>query len=263
VFVLKDSDETRFPEFNVFQGSAVISGGSFNVQMDTQTGATSTRSGAPTSVSVEDAGDWWRLVIVFSVTTGGTVGGRIYPAFSTTLGGSSVAAVGAITAWGVQLEAGAFAASPIRTAGAAATRALETCTFANTEVLDTGAWAVDLWLQQSSAVFGASAADSMVIARSSDSYILLQRNAGSPRFQLIANGVTTSCPAITWSSPQKLTLTIDWDAGTITVAGATTGNGTTAITGGDWTAETSDIKIGTNFISGTHLWGTISRPRAA
>lgn len=123
VYVRKDSDETRFPEIAGFQGSAVIGGGDYNVQINTKTGATSTRAGTPTSVSVIDEGLWWRVVIVVSITGAGTVGTRLYPAAGTTLGIVAPGAQGAITVWGVQFEAGSFATSPIRTAGVSATRA--------------------------------------------------------------------------------------------------------------------------------------------
>jgi hypothetical protein len=105
IFIKKDSDESRFPEFVLFLG-----GGSFpsiGVQLNTKTGATTTRSVVGTTEhGVIDCGDWWRLW--GSVTNDGTGNTtatfRVAPAISTTFGTKEDAATGTIVADSAQLE---------------------------------------------------------------------------------------------------------------------------------------------------------------
>jgi len=62
-------------------------------------------------------------------------------------------------------------------------------------------------------------------------------SGGSIYIRATSGGVTkVTSNALTFSAHQKLTVTVDGSAGTITVAGATTGNGT--VTGTSWTRTT-------------------------
>ena len=68
--------------------------------------------------------------------------------------------------------------------------------------------------------------------------------------------VTTG--ALTWSADQAITLTFDAALGSVTVAGATTGDGTTTDTA--WTMPTGDVQVGNDAALGTAFFGAISAP---
>jgi hypothetical protein len=149
LFVLKDADTSRFPSLEISALTATISGGTFAVDINTSTGATATRLGTPNFVRVDDAGDWWRLVIGFTVTVAGTVQPTFYPAVGTVIGTLSNAALGAATPWGMQVEEGGLASSPIRTAGATVTRAKDDHMVPQAAVdaaLYSVGFTVDVWL---------------------------------------------------------------------------------------------------------------------
>ena len=126
-FVKKDSDQTRFPEFN-FQltgGTAVALGLGFN----TQTGATAARVDTGTNASeIRDAGDWWEILqsITNNSTGNVTVSMTIYCAISDTIGTTNNAATGSIIVGNVELYTNKTIAqvrgsSPIFTAGSSST----------------------------------------------------------------------------------------------------------------------------------------------
>jgi hypothetical protein len=111
VFVLKDADETRFPEFQL-----LAAGGTENkhyVQLNSATGATVVRGNVGgSSVNVEDCGDWWRLSLALENTGGNTtLSFKILPAGGLTFNTNSTSAVGSIGFYGVQLELGSTPSS--------------------------------------------------------------------------------------------------------------------------------------------------------
>lgn len=124
VYILKDSDEARFPEMQV-----LTQGGTTQlifVQINTATGATSVRSSTGTvNHYVEDAGDYWRFTAsVLNNSTGNTtLRSILFPARSTTLGGTAGSTTGSIIAWGFQAENASFSSSYIPTTTGAVTRA--------------------------------------------------------------------------------------------------------------------------------------------
>jgi len=168
--------------------------------------------------------------------------------------------------WGWETQEGTFTSSPIRTTGAEATRAVDICSFAVGTALDAGRWAVDVWPEMTHTILAALAYDPTIYLRDATHHLAISRGAGTPKVQLTVGGVVVALSsALTWSAHQQLTVTIDWNARTMTVAGATTGNGTTAITGvGTWADATGTVlRVGSSDAAGaTPLFGCLSRPVA-
>ena len=96
-FVKKDTDQARFPEFDLnFIGGTTQY---IAFQINTQTGTSAIRTSTGTVANeVTDAGDWWVVLIsVVNNSTGNTtLIINIRPAASTSLGGWSAAATGSI-----------------------------------------------------------------------------------------------------------------------------------------------------------------------
>jgi hypothetical protein len=130
VFIKKDSDETRFPDFGFD-----LNGGTqqrVRVSLNTATGATAVRAGFPVGTAdyeVRDAGDWWEVLCSLANNGTGNTQARIYlqPAVSDTLGTSNTAATGSITLHSCELHENTSIAAirgmpPLpRTSGAAVT----------------------------------------------------------------------------------------------------------------------------------------------
>lgn len=91
--ITKDSDETRFPEFQNISGSSYT-----HFQLNTATGATTIRlqSGLSPVVSSSDGGAVWVVTFEFTAASATTTHG-VYPAMTTTFGGASSAATGTLT----------------------------------------------------------------------------------------------------------------------------------------------------------------------
>ena len=127
-YVLKDSDETRFPEFQL----QVTGGTSVRhfIRINTATGATTaTQNNGGSYIDVEDCGNWWR--ISFDITNAGTntaLSLKILPVSSTTLAGSgnsSPTLTGSIGFYGIQIEVGDTPSSYIPTSGSQQTRSAD------------------------------------------------------------------------------------------------------------------------------------------
>ena len=126
-WVKKDTDQTRFPEFQFF-----LSGGTAVnrvIGLNTQTGAYNTQTSVgTTTVRVIDAGLWWIVEITgTNNSTGNTsLGAWIYPARENPFGTVSVATLGTVGIGNVHIELNSsFVSSPIITTSAAGTRAAD------------------------------------------------------------------------------------------------------------------------------------------
>ncbi len=124
IFVKKDSDTSRFPEFQVRMNGGTST--QTNVQLNTSTGATTIRTG-PGSASVEDCGDYWRLTIIHANNGLGNVvlAFFIFPAVTTVWGDTANTATGSIIVWGAQVELGSTPSSDITTTTVAVTRLVD------------------------------------------------------------------------------------------------------------------------------------------
>jgi hypothetical protein len=106
VFVAKDSDQTRFPRFNLQLRNGTLQ--QIAVQLNTQTGATSTTASTGTvAADVRDTGaGWWEVLLsVANNGTGNTVARTvIYPAGGVVIGSVNDAATGSITVHSCELH---------------------------------------------------------------------------------------------------------------------------------------------------------------
>ena len=116
VFVLKDDNESRFPEIylGLIFGTNVVSQAT---QINTKTGEVVDSSNDGTS-TVYDAGNWWLIVLTLTNNSSGnnTLRFRLYPAASTTLGTTKSSATGSCVIDYPQVELNrSYASSPIET----------------------------------------------------------------------------------------------------------------------------------------------------
>ena len=110
VFVKKDEDEARFPEFRI-QPKGGTSEPLTAGQLNTKTGGYEIRVGSG-SMMVADAEGYWRVSVSETDTSSGNtqVECSILPAFTDVLGGAeNVALTGSVTVWGAQLNHGGTA----------------------------------------------------------------------------------------------------------------------------------------------------------
>ena len=127
LFVAKDTDETRFPEFQF-----ILSGGTLQdlrLQINTETGALTVRISTGTVASeVNDVGLFWEVLLsVTNNTTGNVLADvRLYPAVTTTFDTTENAATGSIIVGNVELHlnktiAQVRGSTPIFTSGSTVT----------------------------------------------------------------------------------------------------------------------------------------------
>lgn len=134
-YVLKDTNESRFPEILLFDVTSNI-GKAWH--LNTKTGATALRTtiGAPTNneISVTDRGTHWFIYITMTVPGSVTLRTLIRPAAGTVFGTYSATTTGSLSHGFHQLETGLVPSSYIATAGSTATRAAETLTIAGADM---------------------------------------------------------------------------------------------------------------------------------
>ena len=105
VYVKKDNDESRFPEFRIQPAGGVtepLTAG----QINTKTGALALRTGGGAPL-VSDEGAYWRVAVTETDNDSGNTEVRcsVVPAYSATLGGAEdVTLTGSMVVWGAQLN---------------------------------------------------------------------------------------------------------------------------------------------------------------
>jgi len=120
IFIKKDNNETRFPEF-VLRTTGVSFVEQY-VQLNTKTGATAIRfATSGTSHKVESFGSYWKVILTNIGLLDVNVLTSIVPAASDVIGTYNPQ-IGSIITWGAQLEAGSYATSYIPTTSASVTR---------------------------------------------------------------------------------------------------------------------------------------------
>lgn len=168
-----------------------------------------------------------------------------------------------------QVEAAAFPSSPIRTSGAAATRALDDASYAGgtwDSRLNDGVWEIDVWPGWASSEAPASAFMYLFQA-GSGGVLYFYKNAGNLELRMdrLTTGGAITPRVLMFSAHQQLTLKVDWPAQELTISGATSGDGTVALSHTDWnlTPSTDPLYVGLSASNTRALYGVLSRPRAA
>lgn len=176
---------------------------------------------------------------------------------------------GAFHAWGWQVEPDAtFASSPIRTSGAAATRAVETCVIpAATDfgaMLNVGVkfdFTPGFASADLSADFTQVHLFHLSTAASNQWKMTLAFVAGGCRLRIWNNvGGVDFDRSVTFSAGQKLTIAFEPAVGSLTLSGFTTGNGAFSGTARTWT-EDANYHIGSQKDGADPAYGVISRMR--
>jgi hypothetical protein len=135
-----------------------------------------------TSVSVLDAGDFWRIIITAAPTNGSTVANiQIRPAAFNTMGVSDITLTGNSEFWGNQVELGAFPTSLIITSGAPLTRSADVCSI-------TGSDFTGFYNPSQGTLFGQGATFSTITTSSSADNTLVSIDKGVGNFFTLQRG---------------------------------------------------------------------------
>lgn len=142
--------------------------------------------------------------------------------------------------FGSQLEIGFFGSSLIETASAAAIREADDLIMATTPVaFREGAWFVDLEMGHSSTEWVAANNIGYLYRVTAANYLRFQ---GDGKLRYEVDDILVTTPALAWSRGQRVRITIDHVAGTVTRTGFTTGDGTSTVaTPGVWPDSTVHV----------------------
>jgi hypothetical protein len=217
-YFLKDADTSRYPALRI---TTNVGGEDYRVYVNTSAGTAVSDAGfdTPDSVTVEDTGDHWRVIVVVTTAAGETDGvALLYPAMSSNGTTSDAGATGTVEAWGMQIEEGAFATSPIRTAGAAATRNLDDMRFAEANVpvaIFSGAFSVNVWPEYASGTdnspsgTSATVLNSDAVSANRDNVEIRDVAATTGKVVYRSSAATDyATAAFTWAASDKITIEI-------------------------------------------------------
>lgn len=163
---------------------------------------------------------------------------------------------------GPQLEEGYFPSSDIVTDGGAAVRAADSLTFTAAEFPDqirSGSFAFDWYPYYASDEYPPSGRANIFNEDGGFNNGFRFRANGEFEYRGSSGPIVT--PVISFSRHQKLTFTVDQQAGSLTIEGATTGNGTYTGTPDPWDPVDMDM-AGTNGVNSDNF-GRISNIRKA
>lgn len=166
----------------------------------------------------------------------------------------------------VQLEAGYYPTSAIRTTTASVTRPQDTLSYAS------GSYPVGFLTDGVVVTFAPDASSAEIVSASEDwrlvqvganDYVQIVANGGVCKARLVCGGSVVGTLTITFSRGQALTITAKPSAGSITVSGATTGDGTNTGTGAAWASSATlyiaGDNVGFNPATGRYVGARISK----
>jgi hypothetical protein len=212
------------------------------------------KAGAQTTApAFDDSEDWQRRGASYDVSNGANT------ADIRAVNAEATARTGAY--WGFQYELGAFPTSLIESAGADTTRALD-----DLEVDVTGnpilteGFTIHIRPSFSSAEQASHAAFQRILSTQNLHYL---RFSSTPGIMQIAGDLgLVGVTGLSYSARQDLTITVDFVAGELTLAGFTTGDGVTDISAaGDWSGGTT-MQVGNIGGLSQPYFGLITEPYA-
>lgn len=207
-------------------------------------------SGGLLSASVGVRSTTWSRAEVNVASTGTTAGLIPVDARDWSAVGGQAATAQSLYADLPQVEIGTFPSSPIRTTTAAVTRAVDVLSFPS------GQYPVSFLTRGFRLTFVPDATNAEIVASGLNwslagfdtdlSFLAFVNLAGNLTAHLTGPGAATIVqPAITFSRGQAMTFEVRPLAGTLTISGATTGNGIHVGSGFAWTPGASDpLRIG-------------------
>jgi hypothetical protein len=208
-------------------------------------------------ISGTAAAAWTRFTTSSGTASGATPSdvSRIYfDARGTTgQGFGPVASAIDVDAFNAQAEDGTLATSPIRTVGAAATRAIDVCSLAAAAVpsaIKAGRWSIDIWPTWATANAPSTA---YIYYLDASNYLAVVSGA---TLRCRANGANFDVGSLTFTAHAKRTITVDFAADTLAIDGASA----VALTN-DWTGSSAALSIGSDGAANA-FFGVLSRARA-
>lgn len=203
------------------------------------------------------AGATWSRVSAFLAGATGTATQRVRVQEAAASNDHVALFFGAQIEWGCE-----FASSLIEVTGAPATRLADDAAIADASVpaaMRSGSFQVVIRPRRASTQANDTSTGTLfAYGTGTDNRIHID---SSNRIVVRQGGVdVVTTGALTWSADQAITLTFDAAAGSVTVSGATTGNGTTTDTA--WTMPSGDVQVGNDAALGTAFFGAISPPVA-
>lgn len=222
-------------------------------------------AGAATAINVQSAADWTRSAVTRDMGTGSD-GPYIR------LQNDAGAVADSFLAAQVQLESGPFASSPIRTAGAAVTRAFDSSIIAAADVpaaMRTGRFQIDIWPELSFADTVAGSQSLYRILSYSNTWVLaIRKIGGGAGISVLSSGAWDDLyvdAAAGWDVHEKVSIVVDNVAltGEVFFSDVSTGAAVAFNANAD---NATDLGVGTRSVtseSSSCFFGAIGRPVAA
>jgi len=157
-----------------------------------------------------------------------------------------------------QTEENLFPSSPISQSG---TRSAEEFSFQKEDmpiVFYTGSWTISTYSEHAWTDVSSSTEPQYIYWLNATNYLCVS-GSGTETFAKLATTSGSLSRSITYGPSNKVEYSVDFGASSLTVAGAATGDGTTAGTISVW-PSTEDVGVGSSATPDGHFFGLISEP---